>query len=237
MKRLMAVVACCTWLTVPSSSAKEPTFEFDRGVSQRNDPFNLVTKTEGEALPAPESKDSLGIALISALSACSPEVRATFLSKLEFRDQKLVTVYDEDTEGCVSERQMQRLTERLSNSQKESIRGRCASASNCHTRAKAWCTDNCNSEGSKEPATPAPLFDGCSPAVRKEFFSRLTFRDGELAGMYLGGIKRCGGEKDLDVFLSVFDQGLKSSWIKEHECSSRATCTELKDNSCNTKTC
>lgn len=89
----------------------------------------------------------------------------------------------------------------------------------------------------KVPATPAPLFSNCSQEVRKEFFTRLTFRDGELTGMYLGGIKRCGGDKDLDAVLSIFDQELKGNWIKEHECSSRATCTPAPNKACNTKTC
>lgn len=237
MRQLLAAVICCTWLAAPSSSATGLNFEFDRG-SQKADPFNLAINQEVDAVPAATSKDALGAAIISALSACSPEVRAAFLSRLEFRDGALVTVYDEDTRGRVSEQQMQGLVERISGSQKKPIRGRCGSPGTCHTNSPAWCTDNCYAdEAPKAPSMPAPLFSACGQETRKEFFRRLTFRDGELTGMHLGGIKRCGGEKDIDVFLSVFDQSLKGNWIKEHHCSSRATCTSEPDKACNTKTC
>lgn len=236
MKQLMAVAVCCTWLAVPGTSAREVIFEFDGG-AQKVDPLNLAGKQEVGAVPAATSKDVLGAAIIGALATCSPHVRAAFLSRLEFRDGALVTVYDEDTRGCVSEQQMQRLVERISGSQKKPIRGRCGSPGTCHTNSPAWCTDNCYAEDSKAPSTPAPLFNACDRDVRKEFFQELTFRDGELTGMYLGGIKRCGGERDLDTFLSIFDQSLKGNWIREHKCEDRGTCTAEPNKACNTKTC
>ena len=59
------------------------------------------------------------------------------------------------------------------------------------------------------------LFSSCSASVRDDFYDRMTFRHGRLIGLFVDGVKKCGGKRDLRRFLSIFGAaGMEESEFK-----------------------
>lgn len=80
-------------------------------------------------------------------------------------------------------------------------------------------------------ATMAEVLSICSPEVRAEYLGSLQFKNGKLAGAYIGGIDKCLSGRQIDALFE--HQGVRpTEFLKAYRCSGRGNCKKSESDAC-----
>ncbi|PIR19145.1 MAG: hypothetical protein COV48_03575 [Elusimicrobia bacterium CG11_big_fil_rev_8_21_14_0_20_64_6] len=80
-------------------------------------------------------------------------------------------------------------------------------------------------------ATMAEVLSICSPEIRAEYLGSLQFKNGKLAGAYIGGIDKCLSDRQIDALFE--HQGVRATeFLKFYKCTARGNCTKSQNDAC-----